>query len=132
MDNIEELKKENEILKQRIWDLTDELKGIMKYTESGASLDGETQKAVSIALARMFIDNGAVNYLTLTIRHENDEYEITMQKKGMLTPTEKASKLQEKLERVKQFCNNTKSFNANVPENYLRFIDQVVGMIDAL
>lgn len=74
---------------------------IRNMTEDYATIDGDVQKLVIVTLWKLFHESGAENYLVMNINHNDEPYELTMQKKGMLSPSGKVKVLQAEIEKLK-------------------------------
>lgn len=95
------LQAENDKLKVDLEDERRALINIKKLTDEHALIDGDIQKLVIITLFKLFHESGAENYLVMGIKHDDEDYELTMQKKGKLSPADMNKLLQTEIDRLK-------------------------------
>ena len=76
----------------------------MDFNDSGLNmkLSGESVSLFYMFLIKLFYSCGGTNFLTLSVQHENDKFEITIKNcNGNLTPAEKIEHLTKELDDLK-------------------------------
>ena len=76
----------------------------MDIDEDGLNmkLSGESIKLFYMFLINLFYSSGGTNFLTLSVQHENDKFEITIKNcNGTSTPAEKIEQLTKELDDFK-------------------------------
>jgi hypothetical protein len=76
----------------------------LHYDSSGlnAQFEGGAVHLFAAAFIEQFKESGATNYLTMSFTHPDGEFEVTLQRAGGLSPSEKAAELQEEVEALKE------------------------------